>query len=96
MKIKCKNCIPEDGIEKPNFTQSEKQEIWKLKTEKPIFAVKTLIDKYKFSQKEAKYIIAHINSNYGKCNRCSYNNLVEEYKNCPKCKALNFNWKIDK
>ena len=94
MRIKCKNCVPKVGIEKPNFTLTEKQELWELKTEKTIFAIKTLIDKYEFSHQEAKYIITHINSNYGKCNRCNYNNLVGEYLNCPKCKALNFNWKV--
>ena len=52
------------------------------------------MDDYKLSHLESKYITTHINESYGKCNRCDFNELNEEYLNYPKCGALNFNWKI--
>lgn len=56
--------------------------------------VKLLIDEYALSHTEAKYIVMHINHTYGHCKRCNFTALTGEYINCPKCGALNFNWKI--
>jgi len=95
MKVKCKNCIPEEGINIPDFTKSEKSQLLKIKKESPIKAVKYLRTNYELSPLESKYITKHINKKYGKCNRCNFDKLSKEYLNCPKCDALNFNWKID-
>ena len=43
---------------------------------------------------DAKFSLMHINKKYGKCNRCNVDFLDEEYIVCPKCRALNFNWKL--
>jgi hypothetical protein len=95
MKVKCKNCLPKEGIEIPDFTPSEKKRLWELKLKSPIHSVKHLIDNFKLSHSDAKYITLHINKDYGRCNRCSFDKLDEEYIKCPKCGALNFNWKIN-
>lgn len=93
MNVQCKNCLPEEGIEIPDFSQPEKSEIVRLTTESPIRAVKHLKDHFDLSLRDSKYIVTHINSPYGKCNRCVFDKLEEEFIHCPKCKALNFNWK---
>jgi Zn finger protein HypA/HybF involved in hydrogenase expression len=95
MKVQCKNCLPKEGIEVPELKQSDKNRLSKMKQESPIKTVKCLMDDYGLSHLESKYITTHINENYGKCNRCDFNELDQEYLNCPKCGALNFNWKID-
>jgi Zn finger protein HypA/HybF involved in hydrogenase expression len=92
MKIQCKNCLPKEGIELPEFSSAEKEYYMKVKEESPIRAVKKLIDEKKLSHRDAKYIVTHINIEYGQCNQCSFNKLDEEYRKCPKCGALNFNW----
>lgn len=95
MKVQCKNCLPKEGIEVPEFTQSDKNRLFEMKEESPIKTVKCLMEDYRLSHLESKYITTHINEIYGKCNRCDFNELDQEYLNCPKCGALNFNWKID-
>lgn len=94
MKVQCKNCLPKEGIEVPEFGRSDKIRLSKMKLDSPIKTVKCLMDDYKLSHLESKYITTHINESYGKCNRCDFNKLNEEYLSCPKCGALNFNWKI--
>jgi hypothetical protein len=95
MKVQCKNCLPKEGIDIPEFTQTDKNRLLEMKLESPIKNVKFLMDDYKLSHLESKYISTHINDTYGKCSRCDFDNLDQEYLNCPKCGALNFNWVID-
>lgn len=95
MKVQCKNCLPKEGIEVPEFTQSDKNRLSEMKEESSIKTVKCLMEDYRLSHLVSKYITTHINKIYGKCNRCDFNELDQEYLNCPKCGALNFNWKID-
>jgi hypothetical protein len=96
MKLKCKNCSPKERIDIPEFSQPDKNRLSEMKQDSPIKTVKYLMDNYKFSHLESKYITNHINKCHGKCNRCDFNELDREYLNCPKCGALNFNWKTDK
>lgn len=95
MKVQCKKCLPKEGIEIPYFNQSEKNDLFGLICLSPIRAIKYIIDNFNLSHGEAKYIISHINKIHGKCNRCNFDKLNEEYINCPKCGALNFNWKTE-
>ena len=92
MKIQCKNCLPKEGIEIPDFSTAEKELYRELKKKSTILAVKKLVDEMGFSHRDAKYVVAHINIAYGQCNRCNFNELDKEYMECPKCGALNFNW----
>ena len=94
MKVQCKNCIPKEGLEIPEFTQSDKKRLIEMNLESSIKAVKLLIDDFKLRHRDAKYVVAHINERYGKCNRCNFDKLDGEYLNCPKCGALNFNWTV--
>ncbi|MGL5890736.1 MAG: Com family DNA-binding transcriptional regulator, partial [Bacteroidia bacterium] len=71
----------------------DKQRLLELILISPLQSVKYIIDNYEINLKEAKYIINHINTNYGHCKRCNFDKLDEEYIKCPKCGALNFNWK---
>lgn len=87
--------MPIAGIEVPEFTRSDKNRLLELKKESPIKTVKCLMDEYRLSHLESKFIAAHINKNYGKCDRCDFNGLDGEYGDCPNCGALNFNWKIE-
>lgn len=95
MKVKCKNCLPSEGIEIPDFKQSEKLKLNELATLSPLKLTKYIVDNYTISHRNAKYIVTHINKTYGHCNRCNFDNLNEEYINCPKCGALNFNWQTE-
>ena len=94
MWVKCKNCLPEEGIDVPNFTITDKKLLTETKTKSSISAVKLLMDKYNLTHLESKYIVTHINEKFGSCNRCNYTELDQEYITCPKCKALNLNWKF--
>lgn len=95
MKVKCKNCAPEEGIEVPDFSQSEKNKIHEIVLEARLYAVKYIVEDLGLGRRDAKYIVTHVNSVYGHCNRCTFDKLDEEYITCPKCGALNFNWKTD-
>jgi hypothetical protein len=93
MRVKCKNCLPKEGIEVPHFDQLEKNKIVSLKIESPLRSTKHLLEQLNLSHRDAKYIVTHLNTPYGHCNRCNFEQLDKEYITCPKCKALNFNWK---
>lgn len=94
MKVECKNCLPKEGIEIPDFNQSEKSKLLELTIQSPIHSTKYIINHYALTHRDAKYIITHINKIYGHCNRCNFGKLEEEeYTKCPKCGTLNFNWK---
>ncbi|XZF14577.1 hypothetical protein ACTHGU_00420 [Chitinophagaceae bacterium MMS25-I14] len=95
MKVQCKNCLPEEGIEIPDFTQAEKIKLSELVIQSPLHSMKYILDNFHLSLRDAKYIVIHINKIYGHCNRCIFDKLDEEYMKCPKCGALNFNWKTD-
>ncbi len=92
MIVKCKNCLPVDGIEIPDFSQSTKIELIGLTAQSSLQSIKFIVDNFNLSHRDAKYISTHINAIYGHCNRCNYDKLDEEYVQCPKCGALNFNW----
>ncbi|PSL33293.1 hypothetical protein CLV42_103276 [Chitinophaga ginsengisoli] len=92
MNVKCKNCLPKEGIEVPELSPSEKKKLLELTLQSPIYSVKYLVDIYGLSHLEAKYIVAHVNRTYGLCNRCNFDKLDKEYMVCPKCGSLNFNW----
>lgn len=94
MLLKCKYCLPAEGIEVPGFTALEKSAIVKQARLSPIHTVKYLMDHFKLSHSEAKFIMSHINTIDGKCNRCDFEALEKENTACPKCGALNLNWKI--
>lgn len=95
MKVQCKNCLQNEVVEIPDFTQSEKMDLMEYYQKSPLHTVKHLINNFKVRHIDAKYIVTHINKDYGRCNRCIYDNLDEEYIKCPKCGALNFNWKTN-
>jgi hypothetical protein len=94
MRVHCKYCLPKEGIDLPNFTESDKQRLWQLKFQPPLFAVKELMTVDKMTHRDAKYVVMHINETCGHCNRCSSKDLKGEYINCPTCGALNFNWQV--
>ena len=93
MKVKCKNCLPKDGIEIPDFNEAEKNQLVELTIQSPVHSTKHIINNFNLSHRDAKYIVTHINKTYGQCNRCDFDKLNEECLDCPKCGALNFNWK---
>lgn len=94
MKRICRRCDNERSFEIPSFTKKEKEGLIHLKQDSAITAVKELRREFGIEHANAKFIISHINSEYGKCNRCSFGTLTEEYMDCPKCGALNFNWNV--
>ena len=76
----------------PAFDQIEKLDLLNFKTKSPIMAAKRLMEKHQVSHADSKFIVAHINTEYGQCNRCDYEGLIGEYVECPTCKSFNFNW----
>jgi hypothetical protein len=95
MIVKCKNCLPKEGMKIPEFNQLQKDKLVELTIQSPLQSTKLLIDTFNLNHLDAKYIVTHINRIYGKCNRCDFTKLDKEYIQCPKCGALNFNWKTD-
>jgi hypothetical protein len=93
MIVRCKNCLPKEGIEIPDFSIPEKTKLLELSVQSPLHSIKYIIHNFKLSHGVAKYMVTHINRIYGQCNCCKFNRLDEEYINCPTCGALNFNWK---
>jgi len=94
MKTVCKRCCSE--IKDLNFSEEQKLEIWGLINQNlKLSAVKKLIDNYQLSHKESKIIVAHLNKDFGKCHGCNFEDLTEENIECPKCKAFNYNLKIN-
>lgn len=79
MRIKCKNCLPKEGIDVPNFSISDKKLFTETKSNSSIKAVKLLMNKYHLTHLESKYIVAHINKKFGSCNRHNYIELDKEY-----------------
>lgn len=92
MIVKCKYCLPETGIAIPDFSASEKSSLVDLNKQSPMQAILFIKTNFNLSLESAKYIVSHINTHYGHCNRCAHNNLEEGNINCPQCGALNFNW----
>lgn len=95
MKVKCKNCLPTEGIEIPDFSQSQKIKLKELTMLSPLRSTKYKIDNFAISHRDSKFIATHINKTYGHCSRCKFDNLNEEYMNCPECGILNFNWQTE-
>jgi len=56
-----------------------------------IFALKHLIDREKFTHKNAKLIVAHFNSTFDQCHNCKSSHLIGENTLCPTCRAFNYN-----
>ena len=79
MILKCKNCLPTEGIDIPDFTSSQKDNLKKLKIQSPLRGTKLIIENFKLSHRDPKYIVAHINKNSGQCNHCNFDKLNESY-----------------
>jgi hypothetical protein len=92
MIIQCKNCLPKEGIEIPHFSPADQQQLATLARQSPVLAVKYIIDHFRLSHRDAKYIAAHISKAHGRCHSCVFDRLDDAYINCPKCGALNLNW----
>jgi hypothetical protein len=93
MKVKCIRCGYDVLV--PDFSEEQMLEILGLVSQDlKLFAIKKIKDDFGISYSDAKGIVDHLNKEYGKCNRCNYDNLQGECVECPKCKAFNFNFKI--
>jgi hypothetical protein len=95
MRVQCKNCLPKEGIDIPDFSQPEKSTLLQLTKQSPIHSTKHIMDHFSLSHRDAKYIVTHINIPYSHCHHCKFDKLTGEYINCPECGALNFNWRGD-
>ena len=88
----CQRCVKRD-YQVPEFTMNQKIILTEFKANHKFMEV---IDKirelYKVEMIDAKFSLMHMNTVYGKCNRCKVDYLEGEYVECPKCKSLNFNW----
>ena len=94
MTKKCKRCKWE--ISEFNLTEIQRLEIYGLiNQDLKLFAIQKLKDELKLNLKEAKGIVLHLNKEYGNCIRCNFDKLKEEETECPKCKAFNYNLKIE-
>ncbi|WP_299683638.1 hypothetical protein [uncultured Dokdonia sp.] len=90
----CKRCVKR-AYQIPEFTIEEKKLLTALKIDhKFLEAIDKIRTLYSVELIDAKFSVMHINTIYGKCNRCNADYLNGEYVECPKCKSLNFNWEI--
>jgi len=78
MKRICRRCDTGKAFEVPFFKNHEKLELLNLKVSNPIMAIKRLIETFKLPHADAKFIVSHINIEYGQYNRCNYNELMGE------------------
>jgi hypothetical protein len=86
---RCKNEVP-----KPLLTPAHKKEIVEcIRANMPLQAMYILKANGYVELKEAKIFVDHLCRTNGKCHRCSYDQLKNEYEVCPKCRSLNINWK---
>ena len=94
MKRSCSRCSDKE-FEVPDFTPEEKRVLINLKKgNRFVELMEEIKFRYEIQDIEAKFSLMHINRQYGKCNRCNVDYLEGEYVVCPKCRALNFNWKL--
>lgn len=90
----CKRCVKRNYLV-PEFTLEEKKTLTELKANnKPLEVIQKIKTLYNVEMIDSKFSLMHINEVYGKCNRCNVDYLQGEYVDCPKCKALNFNWNL--
>lgn len=93
MNKKCKRCNWE--IAQLNLTEEQRLEIRSLLNQDlKMFAIQQLNQNLRISLTEAKGIILHLHKGFGKCIQCNFDDLKEENTECPKCKAFNYNLKI--
>jgi hypothetical protein len=92
MIIKCKYCLPLEGVILPKFNKVEKEIIIELTSKLGLFTVKYLMEVHSLSQRDAKFITAHVNTELNRCCKCSSDELIGEHCICSKCKAFNLNW----
>lgn len=89
----CKKCNLNITI--PTLTEEEKLELYALKDSNfSLFFIDKIMKISSLNSKEAKILNKHLNTNYGKCFNCNYDNLINENTDCPKCNAFNLNWKL--
>ncbi|MGE9310651.1 hypothetical protein ACLOAU_03370 [Niabella sp. CJ426] len=93
MKVACNKCLSKEEIEIPDFTKAEKNRLLKLIAQSALLSIKYITGNYGISYRDAKFMVTHINKIYDHCNCCNFEKLEGEYIACPKCGALNFNWK---
>ena len=89
---KCKRCNWE--IIELKFTEEQLLEIRALLIQGlKLNAIQKINQYFKIGLADAKGFVLHLNKEYGKCIRCDFNDLKEEYPECPKCNAFNYNLK---
>ena len=90
----CKKCKWQ--VEKLYFSEEITLEIWGLLIqESKLLAIKKLREEFGVDLYSAKGIMMHFNPLYGKCHNCNYSALDREYMECPKCRAFNYNLKVE-
>jgi len=90
----CKKCSWH--VEKLDLPEEMLLELWALMVQdSKLYAVKKLKDEFGIDHGKAKGVVTHFNPEFGKCHECNYPELDKEYIECPKCKAFNYNLKIE-
>ena len=56
-----------------------------------MFALDKLCSSLGLNESQAKIVVEHMNTPYGKCINCVYDKLNEERMECPKCGKFNYN-----
>lgn len=93
MTTNCEKCGWQ--VEKLDLSEETALEIWYLMSQDTkLYAVKKLIE-VGIGHAKAKGIATHFNPEFGKCHNCSYSALDKEYMECPKCRAFNYNLKVE-
>lgn len=86
---KCQNEIPN-----PLLTPAHQKEVLECVRAGTLLQAVYILKSNGYAElKEAKAFVDHICRTYGKCHNCSYDQLKNDYDVCPKCRALNINWK---
>lgn len=90
MSLKCKKCDSE--LPELSLSLEQLKEIKEIsRSVSKMHSVKKLMNEFNFDHKKAKIVIAHLNTEFGKCINCSFDTLKGKNIICPKCQTFNYN-----
>jgi len=82
MIVSCQRCDSAKTYRIPGFNSAEKRELLEPNEVSALRTVKKLLDAYDLTHSTAKFLVMHMNLEYGKCHRCNFRDLEGEYEIC--------------
>lgn len=86
----CKAC-KQEIIQLPLTIEQKYYLYGAMKSDLKLFAANKIQSDFGLNKVEAQSILEHLNSPFGKCCNCEFDELKEENIECPNCGKLNYN-----